>query len=313
MKKWGKHILVTVIMSMLLPQLVIAITVTIYNKSREESPTQTQPEQSLRQIAVLQGDVCVTMDMGEYLTGVVLQEMPAGFSLEAKKAQAVVARTYALRKAASDKHGGAVCTTSSCCQAYIDPVKFLEKGGMEAAVQEARAAVQQTEGLVLLYSGELIEATYFSCSGGKTEDAVAVWGSDIPYLQSVESPGEEEATHFVDTVTFSEKEFTTALGVSEGAKIGEPERTDGGGVAVVQIGDREFSGVEVRSLLGLRSTCFYITKVGSTVTVTTRGFGHRVGMSQYGADAMASNGSGFESILAHYYPGTELALWEDSE
>ena len=251
------------------------------------------------------------MDLREYLVGVVLAEMPASFESEALKAQAVVARTYTRKRMEGGKHGqAAVCMDSGCCQGWRSGEDYLAQGGKPSAVEKVRAAVADTDGLVLRYEGRLIDATYFSCSGGVTEDAVAVWGQDVPYLKSVQSPGEEEAPRFSDSVTFSPGDFAGNLGLSA---AGDPESwfgavtyTAGGGVETMVIRGKSFSGTQLRSKLGLRSTAFEIAVSGDTITVTTRGFGHRVGMSQYGAQAMAQEGSSFSEILAHYYTGTEL-------
>ena len=256
------------------------------------------------------------MDMDKYLVGVLLAELPGDFDLEAKKAQSVVARTYALKAAVTGgKHGdGSVCTESSCCQGYRDPETFLVNGGREAVVAEAEEAVAATSGYVLTYAGDLIEATYFSCSGGSTEDAVAVWGSDYPYLRATQSPGEEDATHYRDTVTFTPSEFAAKLGQSLAGSpkswFGMTTYTAGGGVAIMVIGGKTYEGTQLRSLLGLKSTAFSIEATEESITVTTKGYGHRVGMSQYGAQAMALNGSDYTQILAHYYAGTELMRWQ---
>lgn len=147
-----------------------------------------------------------------------------------------------------------------------------------------------TSGWVLTYEGELIEATYFSCSGGSTEDAAAVWGTEFPYLQAVASPGEEKAAHYTDTVRLSAEAFQDALGVtlsgSPGSWFRDVTYTDGGGIDTIVIGGTSYKGTSLRSALGLRSTAFSISTTEDTVTITTRGYGHRVGMSQYGADAM---------------------------
>lgn len=265
------------------------------------------------QIPVLINDTeTVMMPLEEYLEGVLFGEMPASFHPEALKAQAVVARTYTCRKLEEPKHNSAdVCTDPSCCQAYMEPGDFLNSGGTEESIQKVNDAVMSTAGEVILYQGELIEATYFSCSGGKTEDAAAVWGSDVPYLQSVSSPGEEKASHYTDTVRFSATEFCDRLGVAlsgnPGAWIENITYTEGGGVDTIVLQGNTFSGTELRQKLGLRSTAFVITAAGDTVTVTTKGFGHSVGMSQYGAEAMAVQGSTYEEILKHYYTGTSLS------
>ena len=251
------------------------------------------------------------MTLEEYLVGVVLAEMPADFEIEALKAQAVVARTYTRRRMDGGKHeAAAVCMDAGCCQGYRSPEEYQEAGGKETAVEKVRRAVEDTDGLVLRYGGKLIDATYFSCSGGSTEDAVAVWGQDVPYLQAVESPGEEDAPRFTDSVGFSASEFADKRGLSSDGDpagwFGAVEYTDGGGVDTMAIQGKRFTGTQLRSRLGLRSTAFEISVSGKSITVTTRGFGHRVGMSQYGAQAMARAGETCEGILAHYYTGTEL-------
>ncbi len=252
------------------------------------------------------------MDLDTYLVGAVLAEMPASFEMEALKAQAVVARTYTQKAyTTGGKHGdGSVCTQPGCCQAYLAEEAYLERGGALESVEKIRTAVLATSGYVLTYEGELIEATYFSCSGGATEDAAAVWGTDYPYLRSVESPGEEGAAYFTDSVSFTSQEFQNALGVTltgtPDSWLGAVTRTAGGGVDTMVIGGKVYQGTTLRTCLGLRSTAFEVSASGDTITVATKGYGHRVGMSQYGADAMAVAGSSYQQILAYYYQGTEL-------
>jgi stage II sporulation protein D len=143
-----------------------------------------------------------------------------------------------------------------------------------------------------------------------TEDAVDVWGEDIPYLQSTQSPGEENAKNYVHTEIFPLGLFLEKLGIESAVStsdlIGSTTYTAGGGVSTITIGKRNYKGTEIRQLLSLRSTAFSIAIVGDTVSVTTRGHGHRVGMSQYGAEAMAIQGSDYKQILQHYYKGTVL-------
>ncbi len=314
-QKW-KQILGAFILGVLLPVLIFRLAsgpVTAQTPQETTStPAQTLPVQP-RQVAVITGENQVAMmDLDQYLVGVVLAEMPASFEYDALKAQAVVARTYALKRSNDDKKhpGGGVCTDPACCQAYISPQEYLSEGGHAWEVEKIRQAVLYTEGYVLTYEGSLIEATYFSCSGGKTEDAVAVWGDEIPYLQSLLSPGEEEAENYQKTVEFSAQAFQDRLGRSLSGTpeswLGEVTRTAGGGVATMVIGGRSYTGTELRKLLSLNSTAFSITAAGDTVRITTSGKGHRVGMSQYGAEAMAVRGSTWEQILGYYYPGTRI-------
>ena len=319
MKRIWKEMAIAALISVVVPWVMVCTAAFLQRenpRTQETVPTvadyETQPAQIPASIDVWKDGQQQNMIMDEYLAGVLLAELPGSFHIEAKKAQAVVARTYALRTAEGNrKHPGAVCTDSGCCQGYLDPAVFTARGGDEKYVAQARQAVADTAGLVLTYEGELIEATYFSCSGGRTEDAVAVWGTDVPYLQSVVSPGEEGASVYTDTVIFSANEFQKALGVT---LSGDPEswfgaaaHTEGGGVASMQIGGRAYTGTQLRQKLGLRSTAFTVDVTDQGIRITTKGFGHRVGMSQYGADAMAKSGSSFRQILAHYYPGTALS------
>ena len=257
------------------------------------------------------GDV-EQMELNEYTTCVVLAEMPASFEIEALRAQAVVARTYALRRQRKNgKHDTAeVCMDPSCCQGYCTKEEYISSGGSETDYLKIKNAVEDTAYNVLIYNSELIEATYFSCSGGYTEDASEVWGEDVPYLQAIKSPGEEHAAHFTDTITFKTADFMKRLGVgskdSSVPLLGNITYTDGNGVDEIVVCGKTLKGTEMRKLLGLRSTAFALTEVGDSVIITTRGYGHRVGMSQYGADAMAVLGNTYDQILAHYYAGTEL-------
>lgn len=321
MKQFWREVGLAVVLGMIMPGIILHIvTYSSHRYAIRENPvTVTSPkEPEQEKIPVLTNDGNVEeMELEVYLVGVVLAEMPASFEVEALKAQVVVARTYTLRAhGGKSKHeGAAVCMDSACCQAYTSPQAYLSEYGDYEALQKVTNAVSATKDYVLTYQGELIDATYFSCSGGSTEDALAVWGTDIPYLQSVPSPGEEDAVHYSDSMTISRQELEELLGHELGE---EPNRwfesvtyTSGGGVASICIGGETYQGTQVRKLLGLRSTAFTVSISGENATFHTRGFGHRVGMSQYGADAMALNGSSFEEILQHYYQGTQLQRYEN--
>ena len=177
-------------------------------------------------------------------------------------------------------------------------------------MEKALSAVMETSGQVLVYEGEYIEATYFSCSGGRTEAAISVWGSDVAYLQSVESPGEEWASIYTQSVTFTASEFAACLGRklygSPDTWLGQVRHTRGGGVDTMVLAGKSYTGVQLRQLLSLNSTAFTMKAEGNTITITTSGRGHRVGMSQYGAEAMAAAGSTYEQILQYYYQGVRI-------
>lgn len=266
-------------------------------------------------LLVKDADEVKQMELDEYVLGVLLGEMPAEFEFEALKAQAVASRTYTMRKVQKqNKHKDAhICTDSSCCQAFVALEDYLNHRGSEADLGKIRRAVTETSGQVLTYNGNLIEATYFSCSGGKTEDAVDVWGADVPYLQSVPSPGEESAAKYSQEQIYTRTQFLMKLGLADSTVLTEQSMlftyTAGGGVDKLSIDGKSFSGIQLRSLLSLPSTAFSIDISGDNITVITKGNGHRVGMSQYGADAMAVTGSKYDEILAYYYPGTELQIY----
>lgn len=312
MRPLWKDMLVAVWIGILVPGIALNGFV-LKERHRERAQAQAlqvQPvPQTEHRIPVKDQDgTTVTMELETYLTGVLLAEMPASFQEEALKAQSVAARTYTWKAyVTGGKHGdGSVCRDSACCQAYISEEDYLSRGGTPENLEKVRRAVQATAPMVLGYEGELIEATYFSSSGGSTESALAVWGADFPYLQPVFSP--EEIS--VDTVTYSTEEFQHLLGKSFSGQstewFGPVTYTDGEGVDTMEICGEEYTGIQLRSLLNLRSTAFHIQTDKDTITVVTRGYGHRVGMSQHGANTMAETGSTWQQILQHYYPGTTI-------
>ena len=270
------------------------------------------------------------MDVNTYLWGVVAAEMPATFETEALKAQAVAARTFSLKKASSSTaaHPEAdICTDFACCQAWIAREEAEANWGASAAENAARitAAVAGTGDQVILYDGALIEAVFHSSSGAATQDAAEVWGGSVPYLKSVSSPEGEETPDYQSQRVFSAQEFRDVLLAArpEADLSGDPTDwvgplvyNDSGSVRAMPVGGLELSGTQARSIFGLRSACFSVEIQGDAVTFYVTGFGHGVGMSQYGANAMAKAGSTWQEILAHYYTGVTIApcpaeLWPD--
>ena len=316
MKQFWREAGLAVILGMIVPAVIlhiVAISSHHYAVKPKEPDISSENAEVMVEIPVLNSDGrVIVLDLDTYLTGVLLAEMPASFQPDALMAQAVVARTYALRyyEGKSKHESAAVCTDSACCQGHCDTQTYLSQGGKQEDIKKIASAVRMTQNLVLTYEDQLIDATYFSCSGGSTEDAVAVWGTEIPYLRATDSPGEEEANHYTDTVTFTPEQLENQLGIdltgSPETWFSEPTYTAGGGVDTIEICCVPFQGTELRKLLQLRSTAFTVTTDNMGVTFHTKGYGHRVGMSQYGADAMAEGGSNFEQILHHYYQGTQL-------
>ena len=272
-------------------------------------------------LRVLQTDGTVeTMSMSDYLWRVVAAEMPASFENDALRAQAVCARTYSLWKLQARSHesdGADICADSNCCQAYISQEDAAQRweDSAEAYTAKIAAAVADTDGQVLTYGGAPIQAVFFSSADGQTADAAEVWGRALPYLVPVDSPEGDEVPNYHSTVTLTAEEVRTlAQGAGLGCDLsGEPSawfqnltRTASGRVAAVDLGGVSLSGGACRSLFALRSASFDVAEAGGVFTFSVTGYGHGVGMSQYGANAMAKAGSGWREILAHYYTGAEL-------
>ena len=323
MRTLAKDILIAAVMGLVVPGIVLSIAARKTEASTETTPeTTAQPtvHETVRlPVLVRQEDDTVSqMDMDSYLVGVVLAEMPVSFEDEALEAQSVVARTYA-RKAweTGGKHGDcSVCTRSECCQGYIGDEDYLSQGGTEEGLKKVRAAVAAASGWVLTYEGELIEATYFSCSGGSTEAAAAVWGTDVPYLQAVDSPGEQDAAPYASTVTCSPAEFAETLGLAADGDpagwLGGTSYTAGGGVDTCTIRGQAYAGTRLRQLFGLNSTRFSLRYADGVFRFDVRGYGHRVGMSQYGANAIARLGFDYQTILRYYYRGAKIETQKGS-
>lgn len=296
---------------------------------KAEAPPETPPENTSAVIAVYDDTAgrVLSMQLEEYLCGVVSAEMPAAFEEEALKAQAVAARTFTLRRLAAcggtpcGRHGADICTDSTCCQSYRSPAQLAARWGDSAAYYSARVhdAVYATAGEVATYEGALIEALYHSTAGGMTESSENVFASAQPYLVSVASPGEEGSAHYAESTTFPRKSFITILNTAFpkadlSAKKLEVQveitaRYASGRVKIVRLGKVEVTGRQFRKALDLPSTNFTIEFVGEDVRVSTKGYGHGVGMSQYGANAMAKDGADYRAILKHYYTGIEIENW----
>ena len=316
MRSLWKDMLVAVWLGVIIPGIVLNGIVLKERQAGEEPKPLSLTDKTLVQRLILVRDpegTVTEMDLDAYLSGVLLAEIPGEFHTEALKAQSVAARTYTWKAfTTGGKHGDhSVCTDSACCQAYIPEEVYLSRGGTVENQEKVSGAVSATSGFVLYHDGALIEATYFSSAGGHTEAAADVWGADFPYLQAVSSP-EEIRSH---EVIYTAGEFENLLGVNLSGDcenwFGAVSYTEGGGVGTMEIGGTIYSGTQLRSALRLKSTDFQMHPEGERIRITTQGYGHRVGMSQYGANAMAEAGSTWQQILQHYYPGTILAPLEE--
>lgn len=248
----------------------------------------------------------VSLELEDYVTGVVGAEMPALFNSEALKAQAVIARTYALKANSM----GRTLSDNESTQSYKDngDLAGIWGSNYSSYYSKIKDAVNSTKGIYLTYNGNYIEAVYHSTSNGKTEDSSNVWGNSYPYLVSVDSVYDNSNPSFSISKSFSYSDISSKLGinVSSNTEFNILGYTSGGRVSSISVDGHEFSGVSFRSMLGLRSADFDIVKNDEGVVITTRGYGHGVGMSQYGANGMGKAGYSYSDILLHYYPGVSI-------
>lgn len=262
----------------------------------------------------------------DYVLGVTASEMPASFHIEALRAQAVAARTYALAKVEksasgnSQAHPLAPLCDGTHCQVFRTEKELLQIKGQawmddkEAGLPQVKQAVQTTKGQVMYYQGELVQQPLFhSASGERTENSEDVFTASVPYLRSVESGEYEDGAYEGETVSMGLSDFIKKAAAQDGAAAGAASdtirilsRSEGGRVERMQVGGATFSGREIRELFGLRSANFTVEISAAQITFTTFGNGHGVGMSQYGANGMGQAGNDYRQILGHYYSGIEV-------
>lgn len=323
MKKVGLYIIGVVLVCFIIPilfteQFTSNNTVQLEeNVIKEEEP----PRAKVDKIKVLftKENQIKEMDIDEYLYGVVSAEMPASYGMEALKAQAIVARTYTLYKIENNasKHGDAgICTASTCCQAWISKEDRLAKWAEDTRNEywnKVTNAVDSTKGKVITYEGKVINAFFHANSGGKTEPPVNVWGgTGYPYLQTVETSGEEGYSQYKSEVEFTKDELIKKLKEKyediklELNEVEIIERYESGRIKTIKFGNKQIAGVEARTILGLRSANFDIKLEGQKIKFTVYGYGHGVGMSQTGADSLAKQGQNYEQIIKHFYTGVEI-------
>lgn len=294
----------------------------------EEIPHEAEQEKIKIQVFISKEDIIKEMDLEEYVKGVVAAEMPAEFGIEALKAQAVAARTYAVGRMKKiyvpkeDTHNGAhICTDFSHCQAWISKDEAINNWGIAKGRnywRKIEKAVSETESIIITYENRIINPLYHSNSGGKTENASEVWGGEeVPYLKSVVSRGEESNPFYKATIRINIEDFYSTIESkypdiefdSEDilSSIEILEYTTGGRVKTIEIGSIQMKGTEFRQLFSLRSANFTIDKINENIIeITTIGNGHGVGMSQWGANYLSKNGCNFEEIIKYYYSDVKL-------
>ncbi len=311
MKKIIAFSLVMLVFLLLLPLTVIGQpqkTADTSIKLPNVSPVKT--------FKILRSETNVVEDItyADYIFGVVAAEMPALYEIEALKAQAVAAHTFALhRKATNSDKEYDITDDFTLDQAFITEGAAREKWGENADeyIKKIKTAVSDTQNLALTYNGEIALAAYHAISFGKTEDCKNVWGGSRPYLTSVISIGDKLSPNFISTKTVSVAEFKAlfpTLNLTDNPKdyFKDIQKTDAGTVKTLNVCDHQISGSEIRKALDLRSACFDVSQKDNTFTFTVYGYGHGVGMSQNGANYMAQQGADYKEILYHYYKGCKI-------
>lgn len=279
------------------------------------SKTDKQEKGDTFRICDMQTDTVSVLTADEYIFGVVAAEMPALYEPEALKAQAVAAYTLACRRRADNKDKSYDLTTDyTVDQSYISKADAEKRWGDKAEEysKKIKDAVADVKNLIVTYEGEPITAVYHAISSGKTEDSRDIWGGSLSYLKPVASPGDKLSPDYISEVKVSAEELQKKLGDEcklsgeSAAYFGEPKRTDSGSVLTVPVCGTDINGAKIRSIFDLRSLNFSVKYAKGSFTFTVRGYGHGVGMSQYGANYMAKQGSDFKEILTYYYTGCKV-------
>lgn len=290
-------------------------------KSKQEAKkTKAKEPESAFSVPVMRtaSEQVENVPLETYVTRVVASEMPADFELEALKAQSLAARTYIVNHMmANGKNKDNPVTDTVQHQVYKneDELRKVWGSAFDSKMNKLKEAVSSTSGQILTYKKEPITPSFFSTSNGYTENSEDYWGQKLPYLRSVKSPWDEKSPKFQDQQVFTRGQVANALGVNLAggtAAAFEVTRTEGGRVAEVKVGANRFSGKKMRELLGLPSSDFRIEQKNDHFIFKTRGYGHGVGMSQYGANGMAKEGKNYKDIVKHYYKGIEISSVDET-
>lgn len=281
----------------------------IYNKVNEEENDKTEEKQvkeTIENVITLyrsNGEI-LNLTINEYLIGAVAGEMPASFNIEALKAQAVVSRTYLLKRIKNNN----IIIDYTMQQVYKDnnELKNMWKNDFDKYYSKIKKAVLDTDKIAIYYNGDYIDALYHSTSNGYTLNSENVWSNAIPYLKSVENKWDLNASSYLKNTNKDIAYVLSLFGIDDINKIQIVSRDDTNHVKEIKVGDKIYKGTTFRSLLKLRSTDFDIMVNDNSVVFITRGFGHGVGMSQYGANGMANEGYNYIDILNHYYTNVSI-------
>lgn len=290
--------------------VIILVVIASVSSSKKRTTSFNNAEEKVKENIIVKvknkDNTINNIELEKYVVGVVAGEMPASFNDEALKAQAIASRTYAVYKMNTSK-GDYDLVTDVSNQVYISKKEMQEKWGSDynKYIEKVTNVVNDTKDLVMTYNGEVIESFYFAISNGKTENVTSVFNEERDYLKSVES-SDTNVNNFMKTITISRSEFCNKLSINcDNIVIKDIKYNETGRIDELNINNKVFKGTEIRRLLSLRSTDFKIN-IGDNISITTKGYGHGVGMSQYGANEMAKNGSSYEEILKHYYQNIDI-------
>ena len=302
-----KKIFLITILLIFIPFLIVSL---ITKKDDQELFKLGKNEDLIIRVKRTDGNI-ETINFEDYIVGVLAGEVPTSFEMEALKAQAVAARSYALSKMEHTKNEEYDVVDNVNNQMYFSLEELKEKwqDSYQNRIDKIKEAVTETSHEYLEYDGQVVEAFFFSTSVGKTENSEEVFSEALPYLRSVESSWDKEASPvFNDTVEYSSLDFYTKLNLPYSEKLDYEilETTSTGRIKKIKINNTEFKGTDVAKLLNLRSNYFELKQIGNNIQIITTGYGHGVGMSQYGANGMAKEGYTYEQILTHYYTGTKI-------
>ena len=290
---------------------------TTQSTALSDDKAKADEETEVKVMASASGNI-LSMTELEYIIGCVASEVPATYHEEALKAQAVAAYTNLIRlkqNPDSSLNGADISDSPQKHQGYFTKEQRKEKWGenFEKYSEKVEKAVKEVAGVVMTYESEPIVASYCAMCPGRTESAEVIWGTDIPYLQSISSPGDKLSPDYSSTLILTKEQFKEIAEKDKDIKLGDdPEKwigkveyskNDTGVVKSIQIGSKTLSGNSARMMFSLRSPSFKASYENSSFTFEVSGYGHCVGMSQYGADYMARNGSDYKEILKHYYQG----------
>lgn len=294
---------------LVLTVLTIPVFFMVKHYNPQPPPIYKEPEVKLYRCAYQE---IILLPLEDYVTGTVAAEMPASFHSEALKAQAVCARTYAFRKLWERKPYPKQADLSddvNSCQAFISAEEFYRRQGSRALYQKVQEAVKATRGEIMVYKGEPVDALYHSTCGGKTESAVDLWGKDVPYLRSVKCRYCSQSRHYSSVQVFSLQELNRSLDTAGGSPVFKiTAATPNGRIKKITINGEELSGEKLRRLLRLPSTWCRFKIRAAGVEIHSRGYGHGLGLCQYGANGMAEAGKDYRRILKQYYQGVEFSV-----